>query len=295
MIPHPFEYHSPGSLREAVSLLSSYRDEAKVLAGGQSLLSILKLRLADPRCLIDLGRISELNYIREEEASPASADRRAGAGTISIGALTPYVAIKDSALLRRRCPLLPRVASVVGDVQVRNRGTLGGSLAHADPAGDMPAAILALRAELKAVGSQGERWIKAEDFFLGLLATALEPDEILTEIRVPATVQWRTAYLKAARRPSDFALVGVAVCLKNGAGELCEEATVALTGVTDKAYRATGVEEKLRGTRLAPESIRTAVAGVVAGVDVNDSIHASSRFRSHLARVYAARAIEAAS
>ena len=185
MIPSRFEYFCPAALPEAIGLLKKYQDDAKIVAGGQSLISMLKLRLASPKCLIDLGKIGGLSYIREE------AD-----GKIAIGAMTSYAQILESKLLAEKCPLLGQTARVIGDVQIRNRGTIGGSLAHADPAGDLPAAILALNGDLKAVGPKGERWIKAVDFFLGLYATELAPDEILTEVRVPSLAGRKTAYLK---------------------------------------------------------------------------------------------------
>ena len=282
MFPNRFEYLCPSSLEEALSLLTTYRDEAKLLAGGQSLLSLMKLRLASPKCLIDLGHISGLNYIREDH------------GRIAIGALTTYAQIKDSELLKKKCALLPKTASVVGDVQVRNRGTLGGSLAHADPHGDMPAAILALEGELKAVGPKGERWIKAEDFFVTMFTTGLEPDEILTEIRVPALSDERSVYLKAARRPSDFAMVGIALCLRLGADRACDDITMGVTGVGDKPYRARALEQALKGKKLEPETIQEAASRTTEGIEVNEDIHASKSFRSHLARVYAGRAIQAA-
>src|SRR5579885_3534039 len=204
MFPSSFEYFCPSTLQEALSLLSTYEDDAKVLAGGQSLVSMLKLRLASPKYLVDINRINGLNYIRQED------------GKIAIGAMTRYADVRESKLLQDLCPLLPRAAAVVGDVQVRNRGTIGGSVAHADPAGDVPAAVLALDADLKAVGPKGERWIKAVDFFQGMYATELQPNEILTEVRVPVIKDRKSAYLKSARRPSDFAIVGIAVCLKPG-------------------------------------------------------------------------------
>jgi carbon-monoxide dehydrogenase medium subunit len=282
MYSNRFEFFSPANIEEAVSLLSSYRDEARLLAGGQSLLSLLKLRLANPKCLIDLGRISGLKYIREEN------------NRIAIGALTTHADIKGSDLLQKRCALLPKTASVVGDVQVRNRGTLGGSLAHADPHGDMPAAILALEGAIKAVGPRGERWIKAEDFFVTLFTTALEPDEILTEIHVPCLDGERGVYLKAARRPSDFAIVGVAVRLKMRSDETCERISIGVTGVTERPYRGLAVEKALRGRKLEAKVIEEAAVQVTDGVDVVEDVNASQGFRTHLARLYTARAIKAA-
>ena len=282
MFPNRFEYLSPISLEEALSLLSIHRDEAKLLAGGQSLISLMKLRLANPKYLVDLGRIADLNYLRD------NGDK------FSIGALTTYAQIKESEPLRNKCRLLPQTASVVGDAQVRNRGTLGGSLAHADPHGDMAAAILALQAELKAVSPNGARWIKADDFFVALFTTALAPDEILTEIRVPALDGERSAYLKAARRPSDFAMVGVALCLKVGPDQTCEKISIGVTGVADRPYRGVGVEKALIGEKLTSKIIEEAAAQVTDGIDVIEDVNASKPFRSHLARLYTARAIQSA-
>ena len=282
MFSNKFEYVAPKSMKEALALLSQHQDDAKVLAGGQSLLSLMKLRLANPGYLIDLGRIAELNYIR------ADGDK------LSIGALTTYAQIKTSELLRAKCPLLPQTASLVGDAQVRNRGTLGGSLAHADPHGDMPATILALEAELKAVGPKGERWIKADDFFVTLFSTNLASDEILSEIRVPSLDGERSHYLKAARRPSDFAIVGVAVRLRLGSNQTCERISIGVTGVTDHPYRGTAVENALRGQKLDAKGIEAGAAKITEGIDVVEDINASSAFRSHLARLYTNRAIAAA-
>ena len=287
MFSNRFEYFRPTSISEALSLLSKYQDDAKPLAGGQSLVSMMKLRLANPKYVVDLGGIDSLNYIREEEVEEKN--------YIAIGAMTTYSQIKESALLRSKCPLLPKTASVVGDVQVRNRGTIGGSLAHADPAGDIPAAILALRGDLKTEGPQGDRWIKAEDFFLGMYSTALLPDEILKEIRVPVADLQRSAYLKAARRPSDFAIVGVAVCLMVSAQGICTEVSIGVTGISDKPFRAFESEAILKGNRLCPELIGRAGNLVTQGLDVNANIHASEHFRSHLATVYFSRAVEMAS
>jgi carbon-monoxide dehydrogenase medium subunit len=177
---------------------------------------------------------------------------------------------------------------------VRNQGTIGGSLAHADPTGDMPPSILAVNAAIKVVGSKGERWIKAEDFFITMLTTAIEPDEILAEIRVPIQDHHKTAYLKAAQRASGFAVVGVAVNLELNRENSCQDIAIGVTGVTYRAYRATNVEDKLRGKKLDSELIEEASSEVVEGIDVNEDINASQAYRSHLARVYTARAIKAA-
>jgi aerobic carbon-monoxide dehydrogenase medium subunit len=278
MTPEQFEYMAPASLDEATSLLRDLGDEAKVMAGGQSLLSLMKLRLASPRYVVDLNRIRALNYIRDE------------GDAIAIGALVRYAELKASPLLRARCALLAQAASVVGDVQIRNRGTIGGALAHADPAGDLCAAALALDARLKLVSARGERWIGAGEFFVGIYASALGPDEVLAEIRVPATAGWRCAYLKAARRPSDFALVGVAVRSRIE-GRACAELAMAVTGVSDKALRLPAVEAALTGRELEAALVEEAASRSMDGVDVSGDVHASSEYRTHLARVYVARAI----
>ena len=283
MYPSRFEYFAPATVEEAVQLLAKNPDDAKVLAGGQSLVSFLKLRFANPKYLVDLGRIGGLNYIRED-----------GSGKIAIGALTTYAEIKESKLLQEKCPILPQAAAVVGDVQVRNRGTLGGSMAHADPAGDMPAAVLALEGEVKAVGPKGERWIRSDEFFEGMYATALGPDEILTEIRVPALTGQKSAYLKFARRPSDFAIVGVGVCMTTGANGRCEKIGIGVTGVTDMPYRAKQAEEKLTGHEITPKLLEEAGAAMTEGLELIENIHATPSFRAHLAGVYLARAIDAA-
>ena len=283
MIPAAFDYLAPATLEEAIRALGTHGEEVKLLAGGHSLLPLMKLRLASPTLLVDLGRIPSLGLISQE------------GDKILIGALSTHYQIESSKLLKEKCPLLPQTARVIGDVQVRNRGTIGGSLAHADPAADMPAAILALGAELHARGGQGERWIRAEDFFLGLMATALSPTEILTEIRVPLlSGRCGTAYLKAPQKASGFALVGVAVWLKLSASGICEDIGIGVTGLAAKPFRAKGVERRLRGKNLNPSLIEEAASHTAQGVDPMEDIHASGEFRAHLARLYSARAIQEA-
>jgi carbon-monoxide dehydrogenase medium subunit len=244
---------------------------------------MLKLRLANPKYLVDLGGIGGLSYIREEKD-----------GKIAIGAMTPYVEVKESSLLQRLCPILPKAAAVVGDVQIRNRGTFGGAVAHADPAGDVPAAVLALRADVKLTGPKGERWVKMEDFFEGMYSTKLAPDEILTEVRVPVLTGWKSNYMKAARRPSDFAIVGIAVCLQMASDQTCKDIAIAVTGVTDRPYRPLEVEEKLKGTKLDAKTIEAAAPLLTEGIYVTGNMHASPEFRAHLARVYLGRVIQSA-
>ncbi len=283
MIPAAFEYFRPASLSEALGLLQQYGDEAKVLAGGHSLIPLMKFRLAQPRYVIDLGRLSELEYIRESGEH------------LLIGALTRHAALERSDLLQRRCPLLAETASRIGDVQVRNMGTLGGSLAHADPAADYPAAILALEAEMRAVSAQGERWIRAEDFFVDMLTTALAPGELLVEVKVPAVKpRTGTAYVKVPQKASGFALCGVAVRLSVNAEGVCEEVAVGITGVAPKAYRATAVEDALRGRKVDASALAEASEKAAEGVDPLEDIHASAEYRAHLARVQCRRALERA-
>ena len=282
MIPAPFEYFAPGSLKEALGLLSDYKDDAKILAGGQSLVALMKLRLAKPRYVIDLNRIPDLKYIRAE------------GDCVLIGALATHAEIEQSEIIRRNCPLLSEAAATIGDAQVRNQGTLGGSLAHADPAGDMPAAILALDAEMKASGPAGERWIQARDFFVGFLTSSLAPDEILTEIKVPIFRGSKSAYLKAAQRASGFAVVGVAARLKMSGNGTCDEIAIGITGVADKAYRAGDAEKMLRGGNLDKGLLERAAEKALEGVDPLEDINGSKEYRAHLARVYIVRAIQAA-
>lgn len=283
MIPNQFDYFAPTSLSEAVALLSHHKDEAKVLAGGHSLIPLMKLRLAAPKYIIDLRRIAELAHITQI------------GDEIAIGAMTTHYAIESSDILKRQCPLLAETAAAIGDVQVRNCGTIGGSLAHADPAGDFPAAVLALSAKLKAVGPQGERWIQAEDFFLGLLTTALQPDEILTEIRVPVDPpRTGSAYRKLPQKASGFAICGVAARMTIDQHRVCQDVAVGITGVAAVAYRATAVEQALRGQTVEAAAVEAAAQKAVEGVDPSDDIHASSDYRAHIAKVYAQRALLAA-
>jgi len=282
MIPGSFEYYAPRSLTDAVNYLSAHKDDVKILSGGQSLLPLMKMRLSKPGYVVDIGRIPGLDTITEE------------GDNLIIGALVTHEQIESSDMLKAKCPLLPQTATTIADVQVRNRGTLGGSIAHADPAGDMPAAILALDAEIKVAGPNGERWIKCHDFFLGLLMSVLEPDEIVTAIRVPVTANDKTAYLKAAPRSSGFAVVGVAVRIAvDGAGN-CSRAAVGITGVTDKAYRAERVEQMLTGKTIDAKLIENAATEATRNIEVIEDINGSSEYRKHLTEVYVARAIESA-
>jgi carbon-monoxide dehydrogenase medium subunit len=277
MIPSAFDYFRPQTLDEALALLAR-RQDAKILAGGHSLIPAMKLRLAQPETIIDLGRLSGLSYIREQD------------GRIAIGAMTTHGEIEFSALLRDQCPLLTEVAAQIGDAQVRNKGTLGGSLVHADPAADWPAAILALDAELEIAGSNGRRTVKSAEFFVDMMQTSLLPGEILCEIRVPPTPR-SVAYVKFAQKASGFAIAGVAAVVNKARKTL----SVGITGVAAKPYRASAVENALRGASLTPPAIDRAADRAAEGVDPLNDIHASAEFRAHLARVNTRRALHLAS
>src|SRR5215510_2199011 len=279
MIPAQFDYVRAKTIDEALSLLAQNED-AKILAGGHSLIPAMKLRLAMPSMLVDIGRIKDLSYIREDGEQ------------ILIGAATTHYQIESSDLLKRICPLLPACAGHIGDMQVRNKGTIGGSVAHADPAGDWPAAIIALDAELIATSKNGDRSIKADDFFLDLMTTALEAGEILREIRIrrPAAGTGQ-AYAKMAHPASGFAIVGVAANLSIRGDGTCENASLGVTGVSARAFRPAGVESALNGAKLNDETIVNASAHATDGIDLNGDLFASADYRKHLTEVYVRRAV----
>jgi aerobic carbon-monoxide dehydrogenase medium subunit len=283
VIPESFEYYTPKSLAEATRLVGQFGADGKLLAGGHSLIPLMKLRLASPKHLIDLGRIAELSYIREDGEK------------IQIGALATHYMLESSELLKSRCPLLPETGREIGDVQVRNKGTIGGSLAHSDPAGDWPAAIVALDADMQAVSARGERWIPAKEFFVDLLATSLAPDEILTSIRVPVLpARGGDAYAKLHHPASGFAVVGVAARVVLDEKGSLQEVRVGITGVGPKAYRPAAVEGALRGKSASAKRLAEACAHAADGVEVNSDLFASAEYRAHLATVYTRRAIEKA-
>ena len=277
MIPASFDYESPKTLNEAISLLAS-REDAKLLAGGHSLLPAMKLRLANPALLIDLGRIGGLDYIRD------------AGDHISIGALTTHAAVAASQLLHASSPLLAQAAENIGDIQVRNRGTLGGSLAQAHPSADYPAAVLALDAQIVAASQSGERVIPAPSFSTGMFTTALRPDEIITEIRVPKTTGAGTVYKKFHHPASGYAVVGVAVVVRGSTGKI-DDVAVGITGVGEVAYRATAVEDALRGKASA---IAEAARHATDKVEALGDNYASAEYRRHLAQVYTRRALQEA-
>jgi carbon-monoxide dehydrogenase medium subunit len=272
MIPAPFEYVRAGSAEEALALIAEHGDEAKFIAGGMSLLPLMKLRLATPTVLVDVGRLTDLSYVRVD------------GGTVAIGALTRHRDLETDAVLGASCGVLQAVAAQVGDNQVRHRGTIGGSVAHGDPASDLPAALLALDAEFVVRGPAGERTIPSSEFFLGFLETALAPDELLVEIRVAATGRNGFSYQKFNRRAQDWAIVGALAVRDSGATR------VGLVNMGSTPLRASAVEQAL----ASGASVGDAAAQADAGTEPMGDLNASVEYRRHLARVLVRRALEAA-
>ncbi len=280
MIPENFEYHVPKTLEEAARLAVQFADDGKLLAGGHSLIPMMKLRLAVPKHVIDLGRLEGLRYIREAD------------GKIEIGALTTHFQMESSTLLKAKCPMLPETAREIGDVQVRNKGTVGGSLAHADPAGDWPAAAVALDAEFQGVSTTGERWVPAAEFFVDLMTTSLNPGEILTAIRFPVLPDRSgDAYIKHPHPASGFAVVGIAARVTLDPKGVVETARVGITGVNSKPYRAQAVESALTGKSPSSKNLAAAASHAADGIDANGDLYASGEYRSHLAKVFTERAL----
>lgn len=283
MKPSAFEYVAPAGLEEAVGLLEQYGEEARPLAGGQSLLPLMKLRLARPGYLVDLRRLAGLSGIREE------------AGGIALGALVRHRQIETSESVRSRCPLLSEAAALIGNPQVRNRGTLGGSLCHADPAAEFPAAVLALEANLKAVGPRGERTIPSQEFFRDFLTTSLEPTEVLTEAFVPAwPAHTGWAFVELRRRQVDFAQVAAAVVLTlDGAGS-CQGVRIALAGAGTVPLRAKGAEEVLQGHSPTAEQMEQAARKAAGESRPESDVHASADYRREMVAVVVRRALQTA-
>jgi len=283
MIPGAFEYLRPETLEEAIQLLQENREEAVLLAGGHSLIPILKARLAQPGILIDISRIPGLKGIgREEEA-------------LLIGGMTTHHEIESAPEVAELCPILSETASLIGDVQVRNRGTIGGSLAHADPSADYPAVLIALDAEFVITGPDGARSCRAENFFEGPFETAMEETEILTSIIVPAPRgKIGGAYCKEAQQASGFAVCGVAAAIVLGAGGEVESASVGVTGVSAAPYRAAGVESALTGQAPSAENIEAAADHATDDIEPIEDLYGSAEFRGHLTRVWTKRALERA-
>jgi carbon-monoxide dehydrogenase medium subunit len=293
MFAAPFDYYRAGSIADAQQLLQQHPG-AKLLAGGHSLIPLLKLRLAAPAALVDIGRIADLKGISTSGAN----------GTmLRIGALTTHAELASSETLKASCPILAEAAAMVGDTQVRNAGTIGGNIAHADPASDLPAVLLALDARIHSVGPGGERAMPAGTFFQGMMTTALEPDEILTAIEVPTRQDGEgMAYVKFRHPASGYAVIGVAaiIGLEHGSDNLCTGARIAIGGLLPAPRRCETVEQSIAGQRITFESVQRAAGEVSAmldglGDEVMGDIFASAEYRQAVAPVYVGRAIEAAS
>jgi aerobic carbon-monoxide dehydrogenase medium subunit len=282
MKPPAFRYFDPRSVPEAVACLQEHGSGARILAGGQSLLPLMNLRLVRPAVLVDINRIAALTYIRETD------------GRLALGALSRLHAVEGSDTVRRRAPLLAEAAARVGHLAIRHRGTIGGNLAHADPASEIPAALLALEAQVVATGPRGDRTLSVADFLQGPLSTALDANEVLTEIRVPVEPPGSgSAFVEMSRREGDFALVGVAVFLQRDGGR-CRRARIALCGVGGTALRMPDAEGLLAGSGLTDDALRTAARAIQGAVAPSDDVQASVEYRRHVAGVLTVRAVRQA-
>jgi aerobic carbon-monoxide dehydrogenase medium subunit len=278
MITAPFDYAAPAGLDDAVRLLREHGEDAKLLAGGHSLLPLMKLRLAAPTLLVDLRQAPGLRGVQREN------------GSWRIGAMTRHADLQDASELG----VVAHAASLIADQQVRNRGTIGGSLAHADPASDLPGVVLALEGELSAKGPDGLRTIAAADLFEDYLTTTLAPDEVITEIRIPALDGWSWGYQKFTRRAEDWAMVGVCALVKRAADGSCEDARIGLTNMGATPLRATAAEDALRGAALDGAGIARASELAADGTEPPGDLNATPDYKRHLARVLTRRALEAA-
>ncbi len=282
MIPASFEYSSPKTLAEAIALLQTHGDDAKILAGGQSLIPLMKLRMAAPKHLIDVNGIRELSYIRESD------------GYLTIGALTRESDLESSDLIRKRYPIIADTAAVIGDPLVRNMATVGGNLAHADPANDHPATMLALGTQVVAAGPKGTRTIPLTDFFTGLFTTSLAPDEILTELRIPAPPpRSGGAYLKVERKVGDFAAAAVAVQITLD-GDTCKRAGIALTNVGQTPIKAVRAEKAIVGKAMNDKAIEEAARIAAEEAEPTDDLRGPAEYKRSLVRVLTARALRQA-
>jgi aerobic carbon-monoxide dehydrogenase medium subunit len=282
VIPAKFDYLRPGSLDEAVHVLSNAGDDAKVIAGGQSLMPLLRLRLAQPELLVDVAGLDELRGVRDQGDS------------LVIGARTTLYQLVNDPLVAEHCGLLAQTAGVIADPAVRHRGTIGGALAHADPAGDLPAVALALEATFTVRGSAGDREIPAADFFVDYLTTSLQPEEILTGIRVPKLGGWGYHYEKFHRTAQSWATVGVAALVRRSNGQVAE-ARIGLTNMGPVPVRATAAEAAAAGAEASREALRSAATHADEGTEPPGDLHGAPDYRRHLARVLTSRALAAAS
>jgi CO/xanthine dehydrogenase FAD-binding subunit len=285
MKPAPFKYYAPSTAAEALSLLAEHGYDAKVLAGGQSLIPTMNFRLAQPAVLVDLNRISELFYI-----NPATD------GGVLVGAMTRESQMERSNLVAQRAPLLTETMPFIAHEQIRNRGTFGGCMAHADPAAELPTAAVALQAAMKVRGQAGERWVPADEFFLSLFTTVMMPDELLVEVAVPP-MPARTGYAftEVARRHGDYALVGVAALVTLDAQNRCQNARLVYVSVSDRPENAQNATALLKGQPLTPEAIEAAAqTAATQDVEPGTDIHASADYRRHLVNVLTRRALTTA-
>jgi aerobic carbon-monoxide dehydrogenase medium subunit len=280
MIPAAFDYHAPTSLDEALRLLGS-SDDVKVLAGGQSLIPVMRLRLAAPETVVDLGKIDQLRGIRQE------------GDVLVIGAMTPHADVATDPLVHEHARVLAEAAKTVADPQVRHRGTFGGSLVHADPAGDMPAPALALGAEFVVAGSGGTRTVAADDFFQGIFTTAVGEDEVLVEVRVPKHTGWGGHYEKFTRVAQQWSIVAVGAAVRVEGGNIAE-ARIGLTNMGSTPIRARAVEEALAGQPASADAVRAAAARAAEGTDPPSDTNGDADYRRHLASVLTGRAVLAA-
>ena len=283
MFPASFGYVAAHSVEEALQLLTKHGEDAKLLAGGHSLIPAMKLRLASPRTLIDLGTVAGLRGVRMD------------GNTLAIGALTVHTDVASAELVQKHLPGLADAASVIGDLQVRNRGTIGGSIAHADPGADFPVILTALNASFVLQSTSGSRTVAADDFFIDFYTTAMNANEVLTEIRVPLPTSGSgTAYVKLPHPASGYVVVSAGVLITRQASGLCALARVALGGLGSGPVRAVATETELQGKPLTPEVIAAAAAKAAEETDPEGDTYASAEYKRHVATVYARRAIEAA-
>jgi CO/xanthine dehydrogenase FAD-binding subunit len=284
MKPAPFAYCAPTDLTEALALLAQYGDEAKILAGGQSLMPMMNMRLVRPQVIVDINRLAELAYM---SLTPS--------GGLAIGALTRQRAMERSSLVHEHSPLVAAAMPLIGHFQIRNRGTLGGTLVHADPAAELPALSLVLEAEFVLSSATRQRVVQANDFFLTYLTTAIEPGELLTEIRLPAwQKEWGWGVQEVARREGDFAMVGAAALLHVDAHDVCQAVRLALFGVGGRPVRARRAEEALRGRRVDGAALSEVARVTAEELEPESDIHASAAYRKEVGGVLARRTLEAA-
>ncbi len=281
MIPASFDYTAPSTVDEAVRALSDAGEDAKVLAGGQSFLPMLRLRLAAPSTVVDLGKITELRGVRED------------GDALVIGAMTTHHDVLNNPLVRQHAVVLAETTATIADPQIRHRGTFGGSLAHADPAGDLLAPALALDAEMVLLGPSGRRTVPAAEFFVDFLTTVIQPDELLVEVRIPKYTGWAGHYEKFNRVAQAWSIVAVAAAVRTDGGTIAE-ARIGLTNMSSVPVRARGVEQALLGQRASTESIRAAAEHAVEGTSPSTDGNGDAEYRSHLAKVLTSRAVATA-